>query len=367
MDWSLIGHKIPRPVFRSHLLRMEVDEDPTVPIRWVPMSPNGPEWGLFDANILSETERVLLMIHGTGQRTREGFLGFDNTELVALYHRYGGRVLAWEHRALGHAVERNVRELCHAVDTAGVHLNLDVLALSRGGLIARYVSEGWSRIFRGGHRLDIDKLVFVGTPNGGTPSARKDPRGRGALWMKRWREDVRRVAMTGSKSREVVVHDDPWGLPRYDGTMRRHGGWFFLPGSMDQLPGAEPLRRLNGFMGSAPSRPQREPRYYAIASVFDFQHGAPDDIVLPGPPAVRRSEVAQFAIPVPNDLVVPTASVYSPLQGPDSSGLFPLSNERLLVLGAATNATHVGLLHVNAVRHRILSWLGVSALQLGGR
>ena len=294
---------------------------------------------------------TLLLVHGTGLRTRPGFLGLTEAEFTRLSARYGGRILAWEHRAFAHHLDRNARELARALERLGVPMEVEVLALSRGGLVIRMLVEGWESLR---DDIGVHKLVMVGTPNDGTPSARRDPMGKGNVPMKAWRTDVRRLALIDHRDRPMEVHEDPFSLPGYDPGDVRLGIWPLLSGSQDQVPGSPMLARLNGFAGPSPHA-RRDAVYFAVASIFNFDHGAPERELLPG---MGRREVCAHAIPgVPNDLVVPTASVFRPRQGPDASGHFPLCRDRLVVLQPSVNATHVGLFRVDAVRRQALQWL----------
>jgi len=345
VQWRLLGPLIPSPVWFSALLRARTLDSEDEGVIWSPLAT------AEGASLHASEGPTLLLVHGTGLRTRPGFLGLTQADFARLRERYGGRILAWEHRAFAHHLDRNARELGRALERLGVPMDLDVLTLSRGGLVVRMLTEGWVPLRED---IQLHKLVMMGTPNDGTPSARRDPMGRGNVPMKAWRTDVRRLALVDQRDRAVAFHDDPFSLPGYDPGEVRLGKWPLLSGSQDQVPGSRMLSRLNGFAGPAP-HPRRVLEYYALASIFTFDHGAPERQLLPD---MGRREVCEHAIPgVPNDLVVPTASVYRPRQGPDASGYFPLCRERVAVLQPESNTTHVGLFRVNAVRHRALQWL----------
>ena len=343
VNWNLIGPLIPTPVWFSRLWRARGLDSAEDGVRWSSVTPS--DWEDLGRG------PMLLMIHGTGLRTVAGFVGLTREEFTRLEERYEGRILAWEHCALAHHLDRNARELARALERGGRPLTIDVLALSRGGLVARRLVEGWEQL---ASDICIRKLVMVGTPNDGTPSARRDGMGDGNVEMKAWRTDVRRLALTDERDREVRFHDDPFSIPGFDPGERQMGVWPLLHGSQDQVPGSPCLQQLNGFAGPAP-HPVRPTTYYALASIFTFDHGAPEAQLLPH---LDRRGVCAHAIPdVPNDLVVPTASVIQPSQGPDASGHFPLGQERVAVLRPCANATHVGLFRLDAVRRKCMEWL----------
>ena len=174
--------------------------------------------------------------------------------------------------------------------------------------------------------------------------------------MKAWRKHVRGLALVNLRDRPVEVFDNPFTIDGFDGKNFVCQGWPMLLGTQDQLPQSHFLQRLNGFSGPRP-HPLRETVYFGVASAFNFQHGAPNQSLSFGH---SWKSICEWALPqVPNDLVVPTASVYQPAQGTDSCGRFPLHPKRLMVLHPSCNATHTGLFRLNAVRHRIMNWLNV--------
>ena len=311
-------------------------------------------WSGLDAQDWKELDaakgRTLLLVHGTGMRTVPGFMGLTREEYEHLHTVYGGRILAWEHRAMAHHLDRNARELARALEKGGVPLELDVLGMSRGGLVTRMLIEGWEPLHEDIH---IRRLVMLGTPNDGTPSARMDSGRAASRLMKDWRNDVRRLALTNRSDRAIELHPDPFSIPTFDPESCPRGIWPMLRGSQDQVPGSPMLQRLNGFAGPAPFA-RRTTTYFGLASIFTFEHGAPNAQLTKD----LRSEVLEHAIPeTPNDLVVPTASVFKPVQGPNASGFFPLVRERLVVLTPSANATHVGLFRLRAVRRQLIRWL----------
>lgn len=299
----------------------------------------------------SESKPTLLVLHGTGLRTRMGTAGFSSRNFEALREQYGARIIAFEHRAVRHGLEKNARALVEMLESFGADLRLHVLGLSRGGLLARMLVEGWVKCRPD---LRIEKLIFLSTPNEGSLSARWD---RGCPSdMKIWRKDVRRLLRSQQEEAEFSVYAEPYALARQETQGMQLRAWPWLHGTGDQLPGSRWLRRLNGFSGAPPSNnPVGACRYYALASVFSFEHGAPNRC-LPSRGSWQDVVHSVFSS-TPNDLVVPTAGVYQPHQGPHACGRFPIPEERLMVLRPACNATHIGMLWHPRVSSQIVLWL----------
>lgn len=295
---------------------------------------------------------ILLVLHGTGLRTRRGTAGFSARDFEALQQKYGARIIAFEHRAVRHGLEKNARALVEQLASLGVGLRLHVLGLSRGGLLARMLVEGWVSFHP---KICIEKLIFLSTPNEGSLSARWDR--SCSTDMKVWRKDVRRLLQSQQSEAEFSVYAEPYALARHETHGMRLRAWPLLNGTGDQLPGSRWLKRLNGFSGPPPNAIKAiECKYYALASVFSFDHGAPNR---PHPVSGSWQEVIESVFSsTPNDLVVPTAGVYQPHQGPDACGRFPIPAERLMVLRPACNATHIGMLWHPRVSGQIVSWLG---------
>ena len=113
----------------------------------------------------------LLWLHGPFVQTHTGFAGLDRDLWGALADRYQGRVWAYDHHTVSVAPRANARDLLRLVAEAGTGpLVVDVVAHSRGGLVARELAER-SR----DTPLTVRSLILAGTPNEGTPLA--DTRG----------------------------------------------------------------------------------------------------------------------------------------------------------------------------------------------
>lgn len=344
-SWKLVGPKIPQRVWRSHLLiARSFDKE----IVWDRLRDQ-------DVKALREgaqaSQPTLLVLHGTGLRTRMGMAGFSQADFQGLQAQYGARILAFEHRAVRHGLEKNARALVEQLASLGIDLCLHILGLSRGGLLARMLAEGWVRC---PDRIHIEKIVFLSTPNEGSLSARWDK--HSPREMKAWRQDLRRLLKSPQSEPDASVYATPYALAGHETKGQELRAWPLLHGTGDQLPGSAWLSRLNGFSGP-PKYPSRKDgcRYYALASVFSFDHGAPNH---PHAAGGSWKEIIDLVFSsTPNDLVVPTAGVYQPQQGPDACGRFPIQADRLLVLKPSCNVTHIGMLWHPMVSSKIVSWL----------
>jgi hypothetical protein len=146
-----------------------------------------------------ERGRVLLLLHGTFSSTRASFGGlFNRQEWGDLERLYPGGVFGFEHFSFSRALAENLQLLghelaageeeqkrrppsrsetsqrlsCPAEDMHAPRIAADVVAFSRGGLLARLLLEQpW---------FEVGRLVLCATPNRGTPLASGQ----------RWRESL---------------------------------------------------------------------------------------------------------------------------------------------------------------------------------
>ena len=115
---------------------------------------------------------ALLFLHGTNSLSHTGFGRLDRAFVDAVNRSYGGRVFAFDHPTLSVEPTENARALTDWLASrlpAGSGLELDVLAHSRGGLVARELAE--RPIDK---RITVRSVVFVATPNSGTPLCDSD-------------------------------------------------------------------------------------------------------------------------------------------------------------------------------------------------
>ena len=148
----------------------ENNKHPSV-IRWFP-----PEGSLSAGEPLSPTNwhqlaegPTLLFIHGIFSSCKSGFdgIGHDTTTWPALRERYAGRIIAFDHPTASVSPTDNARWFLSQIPN--VHLDLDIVCHSRGGLVARSLIQqatGWAD---GTDRsVSVGSVVFAATPNGGS-------------------------------------------------------------------------------------------------------------------------------------------------------------------------------------------------------
>ena len=119
--------------------------------------------------------RILLFVHGTFSSTSGSFHALGVTQegrafLSGARRRYDA-VLAFDHATLGESPQENAAAIARALEDLGADRTsrLDIVAFSRGGLVARLLVE---RHFAGATRpLTPGSVVFVGCTNGGTALA----------------------------------------------------------------------------------------------------------------------------------------------------------------------------------------------------
>jgi hypothetical protein len=112
---------------------------------------------------------LLLLVHGTFSTCGAAFRGLaaDPSIMSNLHDRYPGRVLVFDHPTVHLSPEANARWLLDRLP-ADRRLTLDIVAHSRGGLVARHLARPDLAEDAGRPTPAIRRLVHVGTPNAGT-------------------------------------------------------------------------------------------------------------------------------------------------------------------------------------------------------
>jgi len=112
-------------------------------------------------------------VHGTFNLCHTGFGRVPQSLMTDLHSRYGGRVFGFDHFSVSVSPTENVRWLAKQLPH-GAGLEVDIVAHSRGGLVARVMTERADEVGLLPEMLRVRNLVMVGTPNAGTALADRD-------------------------------------------------------------------------------------------------------------------------------------------------------------------------------------------------
>lgn len=251
---------------------------------------------LHDRSVQASAGRALLVLHGTGRDSGEGFAapeGFDPFPRAWLA-QYQGRVWAYDHRTLSRSPEENAQgllnELARVLQGPGP-LEVDLLSQSRGGLVARALCEPAVRWgLAGQEQLRVRRVVLVSSPSAGTPPA------EWALTLDVWCADLKHRLRWRALRRLL---GPPLTLLL---TLVRPVAAIAqsLPGLVALAPGSALLQRLNG----SPTPPQAE-LYAAVG-------------------ASRYEDLPGFGGAC--DGVVPLRGVFDP--GPQWPSFYPITGPR---------------------------------------
>ncbi len=269
--------------------------------------------------------KSLLFVHGTFSRAHTGFSGLSPHVMKDLHRIYEGRIFAFDHFTLSHTPQQNIEWLLGQLPD-GVSLDLDIVCHSRGGLVSRTLAEKQGELSTGGRTVNVDKLVFVATPNSGT--ALVDT------------EHMSQFIDTYTNLFNFVPDNGVTEVLEGVITVAKHiavGAVKGLTGLQSMHPGGDFLRWLNVPTGIGS-------RYYALAGNFE--------------PADRgwanwaKNHLMDAIFQGNNDLVVPTKGVFAA----NGSTQFPV--DQRLEFGADAGINHSTFFADQIVQDRLLSWLG---------
>lgn len=140
------------------------------------LAPLGTEgWWWLEGNTAAETDKVLLILHGTFSRTAQpaGILRGDF--LAWAGRRYRG-IIGFDHWTLSKTPEENAKTLWDLLDPRLKRSTgrIDIITHSRGGLVARALVELLK------YAKPVNRVIFGCTPNSGTGLANPANWGRAA-------------------------------------------------------------------------------------------------------------------------------------------------------------------------------------------
>lgn len=272
--------------------------------------------------------RALLFLHGTFGTSHGAFGGVDAETMRALGAAYGERLLGFDHPSLSVDPSANARAFAERIPQ-GLSLDVDVLCHSRGGLVARAMAGEMGATVPG---LSMRRIVFVGTPNLGTPLA--DPKHMGAF--------VDRITALLN-----LIPPGPWTtvVDLLESVLEvvkilGQGALGGLPGLASMDPKGDFVRRLNQPGGAGPAHYAINADFEPTGSLASVWRGA--DLVLD----------KVFADQL-NDGVVPSKGVWT--AGGDTG--FPVQTDRRLDLGSGHGVWHCSYFSQPLVNQALLGWL----------
>ncbi len=227
--------------------------------------------------------RVLLFIHGftsTAQRSLP-------TQWIQAFAPAYDAVLGYTHPSITRDPRRNASDLL-AMIPPDVELDVDIIAHSRGGLVARSLVE----LQPINPSFHVRTVIMAGTPNNGTLLA--DPT--------RWDRLISIGFTVGNwLTRLAVPAAELTFVPRALELLLRAAAQLLLdlPGVQAMTPGNTFLQQLN-----LPSDPNPTVRYATLSSKFNPLRVEQVSIR----EALQSLAVSAFVM-TPNDMVIPTASM----------------------------------------------------------
>ncbi|HEX2370861.1 MAG TPA: hypothetical protein VHM94_16695 [Acidimicrobiia bacterium] len=271
----------------------------------------------------------LWFVHGTFSTSHGGFYQLPPEFLGALNEKYQNRVVAFDHPSLSVDPLANAAELSSRIPD-GMELEVDIVAHSRGGLVARAIAGELDGPLPG---LRVRRAVLVGTPNHGTPLANPDHMidflDRITTWLN--------VIPPGPASVVTEVLEAVLTAVKVLG----HAALKGLPGLTSMDPSGEYLKRLNA--GAA-----ADTVYYAVGSDYDPVSG-----LRTLAKSARNLVMDRVFADSANDLVVPTAGVYEGSADP----AFPIPEDRRLVFAKGDGIDHGGYFARPQFAERLSEWL----------
>lgn len=321
-----VGARVGEPLVR----RWETSNRP-YGIRW--FSPD--DYGGPVADQLDEDDweslnrkRSLLFIHGTFSTAHGGFGGVPRPVMEDLWARYDRRVIAFNHHSLSADPVENCRWFIDQIPE-GVRLELDVVAHSRGGLVARVLAGAHPGADVDLDAVTIHSLVCAGTPNYGTPLANAEH-----LSSLCDRFATAANLLPGVPAVEII--DAVLILVQLIAQAILEG----LSGLEVMRPGSEFLNKVNGNAVSGT-------RYYGVAANYEpIQRGMRR--VVEG---LKDGAVDFIFGGEKNDLVVPTLGVYT------GDATFGIAGDDLIDFGADRGVFHSTLWGEPEIASAFAEWL----------
>jgi pimeloyl-ACP methyl ester carboxylesterase len=272
--------------------------------------------------------RVLLFLHGTASSSHGAFAGLPDETFMKLHAAYDGHVMAFDHHTLSASLDDNVKRLLPLLPP-GRRWPVDIISHSRGGLVARKLAE---EMQGPDAPLDVRKIVYVATPNGGTALANPD----------RLKEFLDRISTMIN-----LIPDGPWSVVTdvMAGVLTlvqvlAVGAVGTLPGLVAMQPLGTDVKTLGFLAGDGTEQYGIDVEFEPTGRLLQLVRGV-DGVV----DRVFEGEA--------NDIVVPTGGVCAVASRPE----FRIAPGHRLELGATSRTWHCSLFSQPAVSESLLQWL----------
>lgn len=272
--------------------------------------------------------RALLFVHGTCSTSQGGFGALDAKVWGQLNHHYGGRLFAYDHPTLSVDPLANVDTLASLIPP-GVRLDVDIVAHSRGGLVARAIAcAGTDTSFA----LRVNKIVHVGVPNAGTALANVERHGQFVNRL----STLLNLAPDGPLSVVADILDGVLTVVKIIGC-----------NGIGALPGLHAMDPASGWLSTLGSRPAPPLTAYAVDADFAPAGGLLKLVRVPDGVADLVFGLA------PNDVIVPAGGVYDA----GSAFGFPIPPERRLSFGKSEHVWHCAYFSQKTTGEAVCKWL----------
>jgi hypothetical protein len=272
--------------------------------------------------------RALLFIHGTCSTSQGGFGALDAEVWGQLSHRYDDRVFAYDHPTLSVDPLTNVNTLAMLVPP-GVQLDVDIVAHSRGGLVARALACAPTDA---SFPLRVSKVVHVGVPNAGTALANVERYGK---FIDRT-STLLNLAPDGPLS---VVADILDGILTVVKIIGCNG--------IGALPGLSAMDPANKWLPNLAARPAPPHTSYAIGSDYAPSGGVIQLVRVPD----GLADLV-FALQA-NDMVVPAGGVYDA----GTAVGFPIPEPQRVAFSKKESVWHCAYFGQPKTQQALLDWL----------
>lgn len=272
--------------------------------------------------------RSLLFIHGTFSTAPGGFGAIPRPVMEHLWDRYGGRVLAFNHPSLSADPIENAGWFVDRIPQ-DVRLDLDIVAHSRGGLVARVLAGGSPASGIDLSRVHVNGVVCAATPNYGTPLA--DAEHLSSL--------CDRLATAANLIPGVPV------VEMLDAVLLLVQ--LIAQAVLEGLRGLEVMRPGNDFLHTINTADPGDTTYFGLAANYQpTQRGLKR--VIEG---LKDGAIDFVFRGVQNDLVVPTVGVYS------GGHPFAIDSANVVAFDETRGVTHATLWGEPEVARAFTDWL----------